>query len=108
MGSIDRGWHSQRVPLQTVVRQWVPLQNDGHGIGSCYKWRQWCRDTTTLPSKSIGRKARGIAWWDEDIKEMVRDKNRLFEIYLTDRNERNREEYSQNNERNEVDERDGI
>ena len=42
--------------------------------------------------KSIGRKKRS-AWWDEEIKEMVRVKRRLFEIYITDRNERNRDEY---------------
>ena len=48
---------------------------------------------------------------------MVREKRRLFEIYITNRNERNREEYRQKNQevkmitrqkKNEVDERDGI
>ena len=47
---------------------------------------------------------------------MVREKRRLFQIYITDRNERNREEYRQKNQEvkiirqkmNEVDERDGI
>ena len=67
--------------------------------------------------KSIGRKKRGSAWWDEEIKEMVRKKRRLFEIYVTDRNERKREEYKKKNQevkrvtkqkKNEVDERDGI
>ena len=47
----------------------------------------------------------------------MREKRRLFEIYVTDRNERNREEYRQKNQEvkrvtrqkeNEVDERDGI
>ena len=37
--------------------------------------------------QNIGRKKRGSAWWDEEIKEMVREKRRLFEIYITDRNE---------------------
>ena len=62
-------------------------------------------------------KKRGSAWWDEEIKEMVREKRRLFKIYITDRNERNREEYRQKSQevkkvigqkKNEVDERDGI
>ena len=48
--------------------------------------------------KSIGRKKRGSVWWDEEIKEMVREKRRLFEIYIEDRNERNREEYRQKNQ----------
>ena len=70
-----------------------------------------------LGYRSIGRKKRGSAWWDEEIKEMGREKRRLFEIYITDRNERNREEYRQKNKvvkrvtrhkKNEVDERDGI
>ena len=48
---------------------------------------------------------------------MVRKKRRLFEIYIADRNERNRVEYRQKNQemniitrnkKNEVDERDGI
>ena len=48
---------------------------------------------------------------------MVREKRRLFEIYITDRNERKREEYRQKNQevkmitrqkKNKVDERDGI
>ena len=48
---------------------------------------------------------------------MVRERRMLFEIYITYRNERNREEYRQKNQelkmmtrqkKNEVDERDGI
>ena len=35
--------------------------------------------------------------WDEEIKEMMREKRRLFEIYITDRNERNRKEYRKKN-----------
>ena len=46
--------------------------------------------------KSIGRKKRGSTLGNEKIKEMVR-KLRLFEIYVTNRNERNREEYRQKN-----------
>ena len=33
--------------------------------------------------KSIGRKKRGSAWWDEEIQEMVKEKRRVFEIYIT-------------------------
>ena len=33
--------------------------------------------------KSIGRKKRGSAWWDTEIKEMMREKGRLFDIYIT-------------------------
>ena len=66
--------------------------------------------------KSIGRKKRGSAWWHEEIKEMVREKRRLFEIYTTDRNERNKEYRQKSQEvkmmtgqkKNESDERDGI
>ena len=41
--------------------------------------------------KSIERKKRESAWGDEELKEMVREKIGLLEIYITDRNERNRE-----------------
>ena len=47
--------------------------------------------------KRIGRKKQRSAWWDEEITEMVREKRRLFEIYVKDRNERNRVEYRQKN-----------
>ena len=72
---------------------------------------------TVCGYKCIGRKKRGSAWWDEEKKEMVRERRRLLEIYVTDRNERNREEYRQKNQevkrvtrqkKNELDERDGI
>ena len=67
--------------------------------------------------RSTGKEKRGSALRDEEIKEMVREKRRLFEIYVADRNEQNREEYRQKNlevkritrqKKNEVDERDGI
>ena len=59
-------------------------------------------------------KKRGSSRWDEEIKEMAREKRRKFDIYATDRNERIREEYGQKNQevkrvtrqkKNEVDER---
>ena len=34
----------------------------------------------------------------EAIKEMVRERRRLIEVYITDRNERNRKEYGQKNQ----------
>ena len=67
--------------------------------------------------KSVGRKSRGSAWWDEEIKEMVREKRRLFEIYLAERSENSREKYKEKNrevkvatnqKKNAVDERDGV
>ena len=65
----------------------------------------------------FGRKKRGSAWWDDEVKELVKEKRRLFEKYMVDRNERNREEYRQKNQevkrvtkqkKNDIDERDGI
>ena len=67
--------------------------------------------------KSIGRKKQGSAWWDEEVKELVREKRRLFELYVTDRSERSREEYREKKQevkrvtrqkKNESDERDGM
>ena len=34
------------------------------------------------------KEKRVSAWWDEEIKETVREKRRLFEICITDRNEK--------------------
>ena len=66
--------------------------------------------------KSVGRKSKGSAWWDEEVKELVKEKRRLFEVYISDRSARNREVYKRKNrevngvireKKNAVDERDG-
>ena len=67
--------------------------------------------------KCVGRKKKGSAWWDEEVKDLVKEKRRLFEVYLADRNDRNKEEYKRKNrqvnvavreKKNAVDERDGV
>ena len=67
--------------------------------------------------KCVGRKKKGSAWWDEEVKGLVKEKRRLFEVYLADRNDRNKEEYKRKNrqvnvvireKKNAVDERDGV
>ena len=40
-------------------------------------------------NKRLGKKRERSAWWDEEIKDLVKEKRRLFEATLTDRNERN-------------------
>merc|ERR1712002_199121 len=47
--------------------------------------------------KCVGRKKKGSAWWDEEVKNLVKEKRRLFEVYLADRNDRNKEEYKRKN-----------
>ena len=104
-----------------IVNEWDRIRNT-RVLSVEEEWEMFKSTVMTCAArvcgyKSIGRKKRGSAWWDEEIKEMVREKRRLFEIYITDRNERNREEYRQKNQevkrvtrqkKNEVDERDGI
>ena len=67
--------------------------------------------------KCVGRKKKGSAWWDEEVKGLVKEKRRLFEVYLADRNDRNKEEYKRKNrqvnvvvreKKNALDERDGV
>ena len=82
-----------------IVNEWDRIRNT-RVLSVEEEWEMFKSTVMTCAArvcgyKSIGRKKRESAWWDEEIKEMVREKRRLFEIYVTDRNERNREEYRQ-------------
>ena len=66
--------------------------------------------------KRVGNKRKGSAWWDDEVKELVKEKRRLYEVFLSDRNARNKEVYKGKNrevngvvrmKKNAVDERDG-
>ena len=67
--------------------------------------------------KNVGRKKKGSAWWDEEVKGLVKENRRLFEAFLTNRNDRNEEAYKRKNcqvnvvvreKKNALDERDGM
>ena len=67
--------------------------------------------------KSVGRKKKRSAWWDEEVKGLVKEKRRLFEAFLANRNDRNEEAYKRKNrqvnvvvreKKNALDERDGV
>ena len=66
--------------------------------------------------KRVGRKNERSAWWDEEVKRLVKEKKRLFEAVLAERSERNVEEYKRmkrqvkrvvREKKNALDERDG-
>ena len=85
-----------------IVNEWDRIRNT-RVLSVEEEWKMFKSTVMTCAArvcgyKSIGRKKRGSAWWEEEIKEMVREKRRLFEIYISDRNERNREEYRQKNQ----------
>ena len=44
--------------------------------------------------RSVGRKNKRSAWWDHEMKELVKDKRRMFEVYNQNKSENNREEYN--------------
>ena len=48
--------------------------------------------------KNIGRKNKRSAWWDDEMKELVKDKRRLFEVYMQSKGENDREEYRRKNQ----------
>ena len=48
--------------------------------------------------KNIGRKNKRSAWWDDEMKELVKDKRRLFEVYNRSKGENDREEYRRKNQ----------
>ncbi|MEL7302024.1 MAG: reverse transcriptase family protein, partial [Pseudomonadota bacterium] len=43
--------------------------------------------------KRVGRKSKRSAWWDDEMKVLVKDKRRLFETYNQNKSGSNREEY---------------
>jgi len=43
--------------------------------------------------KSVGRKNKRSAWWDHEMKELVKEKRSSFERYNQNKSENNREEY---------------
>ena len=63
-----------------------------------------------------GKKKRS-AWWNEEVKGLVKEKRRLFEAFLANRNDRNEEAYKRKNhqvnvvvreKKNALDERDWV
>ena len=67
--------------------------------------------------KNVGRKKKKSAWSDEEVKGLVKEKRRLFEAFLANRNDRNEEAYKRKNrqvnvvvreKKNALDERDGV
>ena len=71
---------------------------------------------TVCGYKSIGRKRKGSAWWDDEVRTLVKEKRKLFEVLVADRSERNREVYRRKNrevkvavreKKNSIDQRDG-
>ena len=67
--------------------------------------------------KKVGRKKKRSAWWDEEVKGLVKEKRRLFEASLANRNDKNEEAYKRKNrqvnvvvreKKNALDERDGV
>ena len=77
-----------------IVNEWDRIRNT-RVLSVGEEWEMFKSTVMTCAArvcgyKSIGRKKRGSAWRDEEIKEMVREKRRLFEIYRTNRNERER------------------
>ena len=67
--------------------------------------------------KSIGTKSKRSAWWDDEIKELVKEKRKLFEEYTKSKKESDKQEYKRKKQevkgvtrqkKNTIDERDGI
>ena len=71
--------------LILIVNEWDRIRNAR--VLSVEEQRRMFRSTvmtcaaSVCGCKSIGRKKKGRTWWDEEIKEMVREKRMPFEIY---------------------------
>ena len=85
-----------------IVNEWDRIRNT-RDLSVEEEWEMFKSTVMTCAARvcgyqSIEGKKRESAWWAEEINEMVSENRRLFEIYLTDRNERNGEEYRQKNQ----------
>ena len=47
--------------------------------------------------KRIGRKGKKSEWWDDETRELTKDKRRLYEMYLRTKSEHDKNEYSRKN-----------
>ena len=47
--------------------------------------------------KRIGRRGKKSEWWDDEMRELVQDKRRLYEMYLRTRSEHDKNEYNRKN-----------
>ena len=65
-----------------IVNEWDKIRNT-RVLNVKEEWEMFKSTVTACAArvgvyKSIGRKKRGSAWWDEEIKEMVRERRRIF------------------------------
>ena len=67
--------------------------------------------------KNIGTKSKRSAWWDDEVKELVKEKRKLFEEYTKSKKESDKQEYKRKKQevkgvtrqkKNTIDERDGV
>ena len=47
--------------------------------------------------KKLGRKGKRSEWWDDEVRDLVRNKRRAYETYLRTRDERDKNEYKLRN-----------
>ena len=103
-----------------ILNEWERVRNTAV-LSVEEEWREFksivlrCA-ATVCGYKVLGRKCKGSAWWDDEVKELVKEKRRLFEVLISNRSVTNREDYKRKNrevngvvrqKKNAVDERDG-
>ena len=44
--------------------------------------------------RRIGRRGKKSEWWDDEMRELVKDKRRLYEMYLRTKSEHDKTEYN--------------
>ena len=64
-----------------IVNEWDRIRNSGV-LRVENEWEMFKSTARVCGYKSKGRKKRGSAWWDEEIREMVREKRKLSEINI--------------------------
>ena len=77
--------------VMLIVNEWDRIRNT-RVLSVEEEWEMFKSTVITCAARvcgyiSIGRNKRGSAWWDEEVKEMVREKKRPFQIYVTDKME---------------------
>ena len=84
---IGAAWASvENTRIENVEEEWDKFK-------SCV---MTCAENT-CGYKRVGRMNKRSAWWDDEMREMVKEKRRLFEAYVISRGGREREDYRRKN-----------
>ena len=82
-----------------IEREWQKLR-DKEVVGADVEWMVYKNSILEMAGKvcglkKVGRKSKRSVWWDEEMRELVKEKRRLYEVQLQTASENDREKYKE-------------